>query len=281
VPDGIGFAPGADGAIAPQNTYAAGNTPAQVGSKARPGNLARAGAGPTRSSTWINDGRGARAQTAHMDEKSIRQSCGDGVCANQEPSRRTFFKRVGATVACSSLTPAASLAATTPRPIDAGRDGAPFPVRIELVVNGIARVLEVAPQATLADVLRDQLGLTGTKIGCDRGACGACTVWLDGAPVLSCMTLAADLHARAVTTIEGLARGEALHPVQESFIAHDAVQCGYCTPGMVMSSAALLERNRTITATDVKDALAGHLCRCGTYPHAIAATLAAAKSREE
>jgi len=215
-----------------------------------------------------------------MDEKSTRQNPGDAIRANEEPARRTFFKRVGATVACSSLTPAVAVATTTPRPIDAGRDGAPSPVRTELMVNGVARVLQVAPHATLADVLRDQLGLTGTKIGCDRGACGACTVWLDGAPVLSCMTLAADLHARAVTTIEGLARADALHPVQEAFIAHDAVQCGFCTPGMVMSCAALLERNRTLTATDVKDALAGHLCRCGTYPHAIAATLAAATSRE-
>jgi carbon-monoxide dehydrogenase small subunit/xanthine dehydrogenase YagT iron-sulfur-binding subunit len=139
--------------------------------------------------------------------------------------------------------------------------------------------LRVEPRTTLAEALRGALGLTGVKVACDRGACSACTVWLDGAPVCSCMTLAVEVGARKVTTIEGLARGEALHAVQAAFIAHDALQCGYCTPGLIMSCAALLERNPDPTAEDVEAAIAGHYCRCGAYPHVVAATLAAAEAR--
>ena len=151
-------------------------------------------------------------------------------------------------------------------------------VRLALEVNGVGRTVTVAPHHTLADVLRGPLDLTGTKIGCDRGACGACTVLIDGVPTASCMTLAIDVGARKVTTIEGLAGGEQLHRVQEAFIVHDAVQCGFCTPGLVLSCAALLARNPDPSADDVKEAICGHLCRCGTYPHVVAATLAAARS---
>lgn len=147
----------------------------------------------------------------------------------------------------------------------------PEPVSLTLQVNGVAYPLLVEPRTTLADALRDALGLTGTKIGCDRGACSACTVWLDGSPVASCMILAIDVGSRPITTIEGLTRGDDLHPVQDAFIAHDAVQCGYCTPGLVMSCAALLETNPHPTADDVKTAISGHLCRCGVYPHVLAA----------
>jgi len=147
-----------------------------------------------------------------------------------------------------------------------------------LDVNGEHRALEVESQATLAEVLRGPLDLMGTKIGCDRGACCACTVWLDRAPVLSCMLLAVDVGERKVVTIEGLARGDALHPVQSAFITHDAIQCGFCTPGVVMSCAALLEKSRDPSADDVKAAISGHLCRCGTYPHVVEAVLDAAKA---
>ncbi len=133
---------------------------------------------------------------------------------------------------------------------------------------------------TLAEVLRGLLGLTGTKIACNRGACSACTIWLDGVTVCSCMILAIDVGARSVTTIEGLANGDQLHPVQAAFIEHDALQCGFCTPGMVMSCAELLERTPDPTAQDVQAAISGHLCRCGTYPHVVTATLAAAKLRK-
>ena len=151
---------------------------------------------------------------------------------------------------------------------------------IILSVNGADRRLRVESRVTLAEVLRGPLGLTGTKIACNRGACSACTVWLEGTPVCSCMTFAIEVASRAVTTIEGLAHGDRLHPVQEAFIAHDAMQCGFCTPGMAMSSAALLGRNADPTAEDVEKAISGHICRCGSYPHVVAATLAAAKARK-
>jgi carbon-monoxide dehydrogenase small subunit/xanthine dehydrogenase YagT iron-sulfur-binding subunit len=131
---------------------------------------------------------------------------------------------------------------------------------------------------TLAEVLRGPLDLTGTKIGCDRGACSACTVWLDRVPIASCMVLAIDIGDRKITTIEGLAANGELHPVQSAFIAQDAMQCGFCTPGLVMSCAALLESNAAPSLDDVKAAISGHLCRCGTYPHVFAATLAAARN---
>jgi len=150
---------------------------------------------------------------------------------------------------------------------------------IVLAVNGTAHPLTVESRATLAEVLRGPLKLTGTKIGCNRGQCSACTVWLAGTPVLSCMTFAVEVGARAVTTVEGLASGETLHPVQEAFIAHDAMQCGFCTPGMVMSAAALFERDAAPTKEDVEGAIGGHVCRCGSYPHVVEATLAAANAR--
>jgi aerobic-type carbon monoxide dehydrogenase small subunit (CoxS/CutS family) len=114
----------------------------------------------------------------------------------------------------------------------------------------------------------------------DRGSCSACTVWLDGSPVASCMLLAIDAGGRAITTIDGLAQGDTLHPVQEAFIAHDAMQCGYCTPGMVMSCAALLERIPQPSVPDIQAAISGHLCRCGTYPHIIDAVLAVGQARK-
>src|SRR5690606_14439426 len=118
--------------------------------------------------------------------------------------------------------------------------------------------------------------LLGTKVGCDRGACSACTVWVDGEVVASCMTFALDARGRTITTIEGLSRNDELHPVQQAFIDYDALQCGFCTPGMVMSCAALIDRQAGVGLEDVKTAVSGHLCRCGTYPNVIKATLAAA-----
>jgi aerobic-type carbon monoxide dehydrogenase small subunit (CoxS/CutS family) len=148
---------------------------------------------------------------------------------------------------------------------------------LALLVNGADRTLRVAPQTTLAEALRGPLGLTGTKIACNRGACSTCTVLLDGIPVCSCMTLAVDAVGQQITTIEGITKGENLHPVQAAFIEHDAVQCGFCTPGMVLSCIALLASNPKPTVDDVKAAISGHYCRCGTYPHIIDATLAAAR----
>jgi xanthine dehydrogenase YagT iron-sulfur-binding subunit len=152
----------------------------------------------------------------------------------------------------------------------------PGTIAFNLVVNGRDVIVRADPGMSLAEVLRDGLDLTGTKIGCDRGACSACTVWLDGDVVASCMMLAFDARGRAVTTIEGLAAGGALHPVQRAFVEHDAMQCGFCTPGMVMSCAALVARNPGCTLEDVKAAVSGHLCRCGAYPNIFKAALAAA-----
>ncbi|HVS37572.1 MAG TPA: (2Fe-2S)-binding protein [Gemmataceae bacterium] len=150
-------------------------------------------------------------------------------------------------------------------------------VLLTLQINGQPRQVRVLPCTTLAEALRDELDMTGTKVVCDRGACSACTVHLDGTPVCSCMTLAVDVGDRHVKTIEGVAQGEHLHPVQEAFIEHDASQCGFCTPGMIMSCVALLDRNPHPTPDDVRNAVRGNLCRCGTYPKIFDAVTAAAK----
>ena len=195
-------------------------------------------------------------------------------------TRRTFLKSAGlasAGVAGLDLLDEVSAAQTAARP----QTGAIGPGRtpVKLRVNGQLHTLNVEPRATLAEALRDELHMTGTKIVCDRGACSACSVMLDKTPVCSCMTLAVDVGNRNVTTVEGLARGNDLHPVQAAFIAHDALQCGFCTSGMVMSCAALLERNPNPTVTDVKTAISGNICRCGTYPKVFEAALAVSGSK--
>ncbi len=193
-------------------------------------------------------------------------------------SRRSFLRGSAVTTAGATMVNATSaLLAQAETAESTSTSGGPDAVPITLQVNGVARALRVEPRATLAEVLRGPLGLTGTKIGCDRGACGACTVLVDAQPVCSCMLLAIDVGARPVATIEGLAQGDTLHPVQQAFIEHDALQCGYCTPGMLMSCAALLNRRPAADADDVRAAISGHVCRCGTYPHVVTATLAAAK----
>ena len=144
-------------------------------------------------------------------------------------------------------------------------------VALTLHVNGSAERFELDSRVTLLDALRDRLELTGTKKGCDQGACGACTVLLDGKRVLSCLMLAAQCDGREVTTIEGLAPDGDLHPVQEAFIRHDAFQCGYCTPGQIMSAVALLEEGRAGSDEDIREFMSGNLCRCGAYPNIVAA----------
>jgi xanthine dehydrogenase YagT iron-sulfur-binding subunit len=142
---------------------------------------------------------------------------------------------------------------------------------LTLSVNGSARELEADSRVTLLDALRDGLQLTGTKKGCDQGACGACTVLVDGKRVVSCLTLAAQCEGRDVTTIEGLADGEVLHPVQQAFLRHDAFQCGYCTSGQIMSVVALLAEGRAGSDEDIKEFMSGNICRCGAYPNIRAA----------
>jgi carbon-monoxide dehydrogenase small subunit/xanthine dehydrogenase YagT iron-sulfur-binding subunit len=187
-------------------------------------------------------------------------------------TRRSFLKGAGLGVAGASLVDGMTEAVQAQSAVRG-----PGSVALTLSVNGSPRMLHVDPGTTLAQALRLDLGLTGTKIGCDRGACSACTVWLDGTPVNACLTFALDAEGRQVTTIEGLAHGDELHPVQAAFVEKDATQCGFCTPGMVMSCAALLARNPQPTLADVKEAVSGNLCRCGTYPHVFEAALAAAK----
>lgn len=148
---------------------------------------------------------------------------------------------------------------------------------IKLKVNGKVRTLAVEPRTTLATALRDHLDLTGTKIVCDRGSCCACTVWLDGKPVNSCLTLAVETIGQEITTIEGIGDEENLHPIQQAFIDYDASQCGFCTPGMIMTATHLLQNNPKPNLEEVKLALRGNLCRCGTQPNVFKATLAAAK----
>jgi xanthine dehydrogenase YagT iron-sulfur-binding subunit len=144
-------------------------------------------------------------------------------------------------------------------------------VEVTAAVNGERRTFRVDSRTTLLDALRDRLGLTGAKKGCDQGACGACTVHLDGARVVSCLTLAAQADGRAVTTVEGLTEGKDLHPVQEAFLRHDAFQCGFCTPGQVMSAVCLLREGRARTDADIREFMSGNLCRCGAYPNIVAA----------
>jgi xanthine dehydrogenase YagT iron-sulfur-binding subunit len=141
----------------------------------------------------------------------------------------------------------------------------------ELTVNGSAAVLTVDTRVTLLDALRDHLGLVGTKKGCDQGACGACTVHVNGKRVLACLTLAAQCEGRAVTTIEGLAQLGAMHPMQEAFVARDGFQCGFCTPGQIMSAVALVDEGRGGSDDEIREFMSGNLCRCGAYPNIVAA----------
>jgi xanthine dehydrogenase YagT iron-sulfur-binding subunit len=194
-------------------------------------------------------------------------------------SRRSFIKGAGAVAAAAGLV-RVSTASADQKSLPAGvvESLGPAAESIELKINGRATRLTIEPRVTLLRALRDHLGLTGTKLVCDRGACGACTVHLDGKPVTSCMMLAVDARGHEVTTIEGLGTPAQMHPVQAAFVEADALQCGFCTPGMVMSVAAALERNPAATIDEIKHATAGNICRCGTYTHVFEAALSAAKS---
>jgi len=152
----------------------------------------------------------------------------------------------------------------------------PAKIPVKLTVNGQEYEVYVEPRRTLLDALRKDLGLTGTKKGCDEGTCGACTVLLDGKPIYACMALAVECEGKSIETIESLEQGGQLHPVQRAFIEQDAFQCGFCTPGQVMSVKALLDMNPDPSTEEVKGALAGNLCRCGAYPKIFKAALSAA-----
>ncbi len=217
----------------------------------------------------LSDNHGAEAASDRRD-------------AGPRLTRRSFIKGAGAAAAVAGLIgvkpgPAAS-AVENPPPAGAAERIGPGAETFTLRINGAPRTLTVEPRVTLLGALRDHLGLTGAKLVCDRGACGACTVHLDGAPVTACMILASDARGHEITTIEGLGTPARMAPIQRAFVAEDALQCGFCTPGMTMAIAAALAANPAPTADEIKRAVAGNICRCGAYPHVIRAALAAAKS---
>ena len=187
-------------------------------------------------------------------------------------SRRTFLTATLAAAALLALPVTGAVAA--PGAPDAAKPDGAAPgdkVPVTLTINGKTYRLNIEPRVALLDALRENLHLTGTKKGCDHGQCGACTVHLDGQSALSCLTLAVMSQGKAITTIEGIAPGEQLHPVQAAFIKHDAFQCGYCTPGQIMAATALLRDKTPRSAVEIREAMSGNLCRCAAYPNIIAA----------
>jgi xanthine dehydrogenase YagT iron-sulfur-binding subunit len=198
-------------------------------------------------------------------------------------SRRGFLARLaalsaGLTVAAPLLRSAPTEGESISDPSKTGGDGS---TQITLKVNGRTERLRVDSRVTLLDAVRDRLQLTGTKKGCDHGACGACTVHLDGRRVLSCLTLAVMAQGKEITTIEGLAQGDDLHPVQAAFIECDGFQCGYCTPGQIMSAVACINEGHTGSDDEIREFMSGNLCRCGAYPNIVDAIKVAAKKLKE
>ena len=157
-----------------------------------------------------------------------------------------------------------------------GVNSPPEKIAVLLTVNGVEKRLKLAPWTTLLDALRDHLDLTGTKKGCDHGQCGACTVLVDGRRINSCLTLAVMQDGAEVTTIEGLAANDALHPLQQAFIDQDAFQCGYCTPGQICSAAGLIAEGKAKSAGEIRELMSGNVCRCAAYPNIVAAVKQAA-----
>jgi xanthine dehydrogenase YagT iron-sulfur-binding subunit len=190
-------------------------------------------------------------------------------------SRRGFITSVGTGAIGAAAAVALPAAAATPATVpDIVPSGGLTPVT--LVVNGRRHAMLVEPRWTLLSVLRDQLGLTGTKVGCERGECGACTVLIDGQARYACMTLAVEADGQHITTVEGLMAGEELGPTQRAFADEDAFQCGYCTPGQVMAAEGLLRANPSPTLDEIRHGMSGNLCRCGAYAHIFKAVAKAA-----
>jgi xanthine dehydrogenase YagT iron-sulfur-binding subunit len=193
-------------------------------------------------------------------------------------SRRTFLKSLGTVAATAATAQVQSVAAELEK-ANAEKTVGPGAVPVTLTVNGEKLDLMLEPRVTLLDALRNYSSLTGAKEGCDRASCGACTVLMDDLPIYSCQKLAIEAQGREITTIEGLAKNGKLSPVQQAFWDRDALQCGYCTPGFIMSVTALLKFNPRPTADEIKHACAGNLCRCGTHPHIVQAALQASGAK--
>ena len=197
------------------------------------------------------------------DEKPCTPPRDDNKCFNE--SRREFFKQ-STFLTAVALTPVTILKAAVSQ-WDERIATAIEKVPLKLEINGVKHTLSVDARVTLLDLLREQLALTGTKKGCDHGQCGACTVHVNGRRINSCLTLAVMQEGKKVTTIEGLASGDKLHPVQQAFIKHDGFQCGYCTPGQIMSAVALLNEGHAGSEAEVREFMSGNICRCGAYPN--------------
>lgn len=183
--------------------------------------------------------------------------------------RRDFLKKTTVMAAMAGLSPVIVKAGEQDEKIAAFFEKVP----LELEINGRPYALEVEPRVTLLDLLREQLGLTGTKKGCDHGQCGCCTVHVDGRRINACLSLAVMNHGKKVTTIEGLAQGDQLHPMQASFLRHDGFQCGYCTPGQIMSAICCIREGHAGNAEEVREYMSGNICRCGAYPNIIDAIM--------
>jgi xanthine dehydrogenase YagT iron-sulfur-binding subunit len=210
-----------------------------------------------------------------MSKPGDASESSDAASQDGSVSRRNFLKALGTTAVASAAAQAKGVAEELQK-FNAEKIHGPGAVAITLKINGKTKKFEIEPRVTLLDLLRNRTNLTGTKEVCDRATCGACTVLLDDTPVYSCMTLAIEAQQREITTVEGLSKGGELTPVQKAFINCDGLQCGFCTPGFVMSVTALLKRNPKPSHEDVRKACAGNLCRCGTYPRVFAAALEAA-----
>lgn len=189
---------------------------------------------------------------------------------NQQPKenpRRNFLKQTSLLTAVA-LTPGVAVKAAENH-FDEKVAAAFEKLPLNITVNGTAHKMSIEPRVTLLDLLREQLDLTGTKKGCDYGQCGACTVHVDGHRVNSCLTLAMMVDGKKVTTIEGLAKGDQLHPMQEAFIKHDGFQCGYCTPGQIMSAVACVREGHAGSEAEIREYMSGNICRCGAYPNIV------------
>lgn len=187
-----------------------------------------------------------------------------------ELSRREMMQLAGVAVALSVL-PGVSAETASAQGVAPAET-----VRVALTINGAVRQLELDPRQSLLDVLRERLDLTGTKKGCNQGACGACTVLVNGKRVVACLTLAAMQDGAEITTIEGLAKGEALHPLQQAFIEHEGLQCGFCTPGQIMSGVACIAEGHARSPEEIRYWMSGNICRCGAYQGIVAAVADAA-----
>ena len=191
-----------------------------------------------------------------------------------QDSRRSFIKQASGLLGLALAPPLISQAER----LTASSKKVEGVSEMRLKVNGTARTIQAEPRVSLLDALREQLDLTGSKKGCDHGQCGACTVLVDGRSVNSCLTLAVMVQGKEITTVEGLAKGEELHPLQQAFIEHDGFQCGYCTPGQLMSGVACLKGGHAKTDADIREWMSGNLCRCGAYPNIVAAIRQVEKS---